>query len=289
MNKLSIGPTALIKTTINALIKNPIIFFPFFCLGCIQVFIIELIFFIPRFPLNILFAPIVSKTAGSVYLLYPYNYILLNKWYHGLESWIYIFVSCIFYAAAVKAIYQVNNEQEVDYKKIFKQTKTFYFHLAVTLGLMALVLHGIVIIYVLLLKRAWAIHSIHGIFYWIKLIIIIGAPFFELIFASVVNTLFAFVIPIIMIEEKKIIPAVIENFKNYWALMATIFVVIFVTELPFLLFVILRSSHLDDWLALNSPELSGIFLLVSVLVMLLIDAFQYTAITLCFLFKSEKV
>jgi len=289
MNQLNIGPRALIKTTLNALIKNPIIFFPFFCLGCIQIFLIETIFFIPRFPLNILFGPIVVKTAGPVFLLYPYNYILLSKWYHGLEAWIYIFISCIFYAAAVKAIYLINNDLEVDYKKIFKQSKTFYFHLAATLGLMALVLHGITIVYTLLLKRAWLIHSTSGIFYWIKFMIIIAAPIFQLIFASLVGALFAFVIPIIMVEEKKIVPALVENFKGYWSSKAIIFVVIFVSELPNLLFLLLRSSRMDEWLALNSPEISGLFLISSVLVMLLIDAFQYTAITLCFLYKSEKL
>ena len=95
-------------------------------------------------------------------------------------------------------------------------------------------------------------------------------------------------IPIIVIEQKKIVPALVLNFKRYAHFWGVIFIVLLITEIPYIPFILIRSARLDEILSVKLPEVSGIFLVVSVLLLLVIDIFQYTAITLCYLFKKEK-
>ena len=121
MKNPHMGPVSLLKAAFNTLVANPIILYPFFVLGFIQFLLLEIIYFAPRYPLSGLFGPIIVKTAGPAFLHYPYNYLLLSKWFHGLEGFIAIFISCIFYGAAVLIISLIDNRKPVNLKKVFQQ------------------------------------------------------------------------------------------------------------------------------------------------------------------------
>src|ERR1035437_4824678 len=114
MKNFHIGLRSLLNAVFNTLITNPIVLYPIFVLGFIQLLFLEIIYFTPRYPLSEFFGPIIVKTAGPVFLHYPYNYLLLSKWFHGFEVYIAIFISCIFYAAAVLIISLINSGKQVD-------------------------------------------------------------------------------------------------------------------------------------------------------------------------------
>lgn len=286
MKNTHIGPVSLLKAAVNTLVTNPIILYPFFVLGFIQLLLLEIIYFTPRYPLSELFGPIIVKTAGPEFLHYPYNYLILSKWFHGFEGFIAIFISCIFYGAAVVIIFLIDSRKPVNLKKVFLQVFSSYIHLVAAMILVVILLQGLTFLHGLVLKKALLIHSTSGIYFLAKEAVIISAPYLQLLLSCIVTALFAFVVPRIMLEQKNIITAVKLNFTNYGRLFGLILGVVIVSGLLYLPFIFLRSVQTNAMI-LKFPEMSGLFLIISILVILLIDAIQYTAITLCYLLVKE--
>lgn len=287
MNNTTQGSFSLLRAAFNTVVTNPIILYPFFILACIHLLFLEIIYFTPRYPLSEFFGSIINKTAGPAFMHYPYNYLLLSKWYYGIETIICVFISCIFYGAAVLIIALIEGGQEINLKKVFQQILSLYVHLVAAMILAVILLKGLSFLHGLAFNRALLIESTTGIYFLIKKTVIVSAPYLPLLFSCFVFSFFAFVVPIIVIEQKKIAAAVKLNFRNYRRFFGLIFGMTLISGLLYLPFILSRSSLTDQWV-LIAPEKSGLFLVLSILVMLLIDAIQYTAITLCYLLNRER-
>lgn len=279
-------PITLLRSAFSTLLENPSVLFPFACLAFVQFFFLELVFFAPRYPLNIFFGQVISRLHGEAYLHYPFNYFLLSQWFQMAQIPIYILCNSFFLGAAVSIIALINSDKIVQVKNVFRQTLSLYIHLFVAAGLSILLMSGFSFGYSFLIKRAAIIRSTSGVFYIIKRIVIEGAPYVNLFAAVIVTAMLAFIVPIIVIERKKIFQAIAENFKM---LTRSFFFILVVVLLPALLYVpiiLLRSNHrfLSEF---ASPEIWGWLIVVSVLVTLFIDAIQYTAITIYYLLKKE--
>ena len=218
---------------------------------------------------------------------YPFNYVLLNKWFQQVQVPVYVIFNSFFIGAAVLIIHNINNDKSVKMKTVFKKTLSSYIHLIVACVVAVVVLFGLSSFYGLLMRRALTIRSISGIFFMIKQAVLLGAPYVNLLFAVIVTSVFAFVIPIIVIEKKKVFSAIILNFKNLWKSFFVVFTVIFLSGLIYVPILLLRSSG-QLFRTVMIPEAWGITLIISVFVSLFIDALQYTAITTFYLLKKES-
>ncbi len=279
-------PITLLKLAINTIINHPIILYPFTIIFFIQIIILEVLLFATRNPLSLFFGPLIRRLEGEIYLHYPFNYVVLTKWFQGLEVWIYLFINSFFIGVAIAIIDLINKEKPINFKAVYKHVLSLYIHLLIGafLTIMALIIFSV--LNDLLIKRALIIRSTSGIFYIIKRIVLDGAPYFNLLFAIVVTTLFAYLIPIIILEKKKIFSAVILNFKNLFRSFWFIFVLVFLPGLLYVPVLVLKTrGHLLE--AIFIPEVWGFLIILSVIVKLLIDAIQYTAITTYYLANKD--
>ena len=97
-------PIALLRTSLGSILQNPIILYPFALMACIQLFIIEILFFAPRHPLNLFFAPMIKTLEGERFLHYPFNYAVLNKWFASTQMFTYVLLNSFFFGVAVMII-----------------------------------------------------------------------------------------------------------------------------------------------------------------------------------------
>lgn len=287
-SKISVKqPIGLLKTAVNCLFQNPIILLPFFIIAFIQIIVLEILFFAPRYPLSIFFEPLITKLSGEMFLHYPLNFILLGKWFQKFQIPIYILVNSLLLGIAVCIIKDINSDKTLRAKKIFRKTLSSYVHLITVACISVALLLGLSKLYSLVVGRAMLIRSTSGIYFIIKKAVISGTPYFNLLFAIIITTLFAFVVPIIIIEKKKIFSAIVLNFKNLRRSFLLIFTVIFLSSILYIpVFLIKSSKHLFQ--EVFPPEVFGIMLIVSVLATLLIDAVQITAVTTYYLLEKEK-
>jgi len=251
----------------------------------VQLFIIEILYFSPRYPLNVFFGPIISKIWSPAYLEYPLNFLLLPKMFQYSQMPIYIFVSSFFIAVAVGIIAAINADQKVNIGAIIKKTFSSYVHLIVAAIISFALVAVLFKLFGLVFTRAAQIRSTTGHFFMIKSIVMGGAPYFQLLLSIFATTLFAYVIPAIVIDNKKVFSALMVNFKSLKGAFWFTFFIVLTPSLLFMPILLLRNSIPLDFFA---PELRLMTLVFSVFVMVLIDAIIYTAVTSFYLVKKEE-
>jgi len=121
----------LLRGSVDTLFNNPIILFPFLTTGFIQLLILEMLYFSPRFPLAGFFNPIVKTLWGEKFIHYPHNIVILPKLFQYFQVPIYIFISSFLIAAAVMIISDLNNGKKGDFLSACREALKHYIHIFV--------------------------------------------------------------------------------------------------------------------------------------------------------------
>jgi len=284
--KTSFRSITLLRTSVNTFLGHSTILYPLLLIAFIQLLTLELLYFYPRFPLNVFFGPIVRRLWSEGYLHYPFNFALLPQLFYYAQLLIYIFIGAFLSAVAIEIIAAVNNEKRTSFKTAVRKTLPAYVHIFILSILSLSAVFGLSQAYGLLIQRALKLRAETGILSIIKKTILYGAPYADLLLGVIVTTALAFTIPIIVIERKKIFAALILNFRM---LLRSLFFVFTIVLLPTLLYVpilLLRSNFMAT-VSQNMPIFQFIVLMLSVLVTIFIDATVLTATTTFYLHKKE--
>lgn len=286
MSKLSsnIKVIPLLRSAVVTLFTHKVILFPL-CIGAfIQMLILEILYFAPRYPLSVFFAPIISKIWSETYLHFPFNFLLLPKLFQYLQIPIYIFISSFCLAALILIIKTINEDKTVKMRLILKSTLLSYVYVICASAIILVCVMGMFKAFSFIHDRAIIIRSEAGVFYWLKMTVLKGAPYIQLLISAFISSLFAYVLPVMIIDNKKVISAFIGNFKFLWGRFLFTFQIVLIPSLFFIPVLLIRNLIPPE---ISMPEIRLAMLVVSVLIMLAIDAVVYTAVTSLYLMKSE--
>lgn len=280
------NPFVLLQLSFNTLTSHPVLLFPFSILAFVQFFVLELLYFVPRYPLVLFFGPILKKMGGETFLHYPNNYALLSKWFHGLQIPIYIFLTSFILGTVIGLVYLLDSKKEVTLQKAFQRARSSYIHLVAIAFIVVFVLKVVAVGYNWILERALVISSTTGIASVVKQVVLVSSPVGNLLLTCLVTALFAFVLPIIVIEKKNVLNALKLNFLRIGASFWTLLGIAFLSGLLYLPILFLQHPRLLELISLN-PEARGSVLIIGVLLMIVIDALLYTAVTIYYLSKKR--
>ncbi len=277
----------LLRGAVNTFITHPVILFPFVTIAFIQLTFLEILYFAPRFPSAVFFNPIVKTLWGEGFNHYPNNFIVLPKLFHYAQAPLYIFISSFFISTAIAIIAAVDDGHKVKLLPAFRNVFKQYVHIFVGALISFGVFFGIHKLHSLLVMRAWDISSTEGIFFILKTAVLQTIPYVNLLNGIFVTAIFAFVFPLIVIENKKIFSAIGLNFKYLWGSFWIVFFIILIPTLFYVPVLLLR-GNIAGVAQSTFPEMRVLILAVSVLVTMFIDATVYTAITTYYLLKKER-
>lgn len=275
----------VLQATLYTLYTHKVVLIPYCFAAFVQLLVLEILYFSPRFPLNIFFTPVIGRLWNERYLHYPFDLVLLPKLFQYSQFVIYIFVSSFLVGMSINIITKINKNKKVTLTSVFKEVLPSYVHIVITASMMFLFIFLFLKSYGLLLARAQMIQSQSGIFFLIKLAVIEGSPYLNLFVSIIITTLFAYVIPIIVIEKQKFISALKSNFKFLKRNLFFTFSVVFISSMLFLPILLLRNSFPEEGLF---PEYRLWVLIISLLVMILIDAIVYTSVALNYVLSKEN-
>lgn len=287
MNKKKDQPKVftILRSSINTLFSTSAIVFPFSIILFAQLFMLEILYFIPQWPLNVFFGPVISKLWSVTYMHYPFNLALLPKLFYYAQIPAYILLSSFLICVGISAIMKTNNDEEVKIGAIFKQLLPSYVYIVVTAIITFFFIKLFVEGYDLIYQRAESIRSQTGPFYWIKTTIIVGAPYFKVLLNVVGTTLFAYVFPLIVIEKRNIFSAILLNLRYVLTAPFKTFLIVLIPTLLYVL-ILLSRNHIP--FEAQIPEMRVLSIVVSVLVMVFIDAIVYTSITTFYLIRKGQ-
>jgi hypothetical protein len=276
----------LLRNTVTTLIKNPAVLFPFCMIACIQLFILEICYFATRFPLSMFFGPVIRRFFSENYLHYPFNLVILPRLYQNnfVQAFVFIFVTSFLTGLAMSILTTINSGKQIHVRPLLKKMWPSYLHIVVASILSVVLLLVFFKGYGLVMKRALQIRSTGGLFFMVKQAILLGAPYVNLLASVLERTIFAFVLPIIVIDQKKIGAALVGNvrslFKSFW----TVFCVVLVPTLLYVPVLLLRTGGLGAGI----PEMGVFMLFVSIFVMLVIDSVVYISLATIYLLQKER-
>jgi hypothetical protein len=288
-NEQKITAWALLRGAKQNLIRHPFIFHPFLIIAFISLFLLELLVFSVRFPLNRVFEPFIVWKWGELYLHYPFNFRIITQMFQWIQAGLYIMINSFFIAAAIATIARINNQEDGPQGAAFRDVSVWkYLNAALASGLYYFVYMSLFTgLYGMILKRADMIRSTSGIFYILKQVTLQATPYVNFLSSVFVLTLFAYLIPSIVIDGKNIFSGLIENFRKLWkSFWKTFFVIL----IPSLIYVptLLMLHYIQLIVRFTWPEMYIVVLAIGVVAVIFIDAFIYTALTSYYLIKREK-
>lgn len=275
----------ILRSAVGTLTSNSVILIPFAFIAFIQLLVLEVLYFIPRWPLNTFSRPIISKLWSETFMHYPLNFALLPKLFQYAQVPMFLFFSSFLIAVAIKIIAMVDNDEEINVGKVFVGLLPSYIFIIVASFISFVIVMLFFQGYSLIYERALQIRSTAGKLYILKTIIVSGAPYFNLFLSILGTTLFAYVLPLIVIEKRKIFSAIIVNFKLVFTSPFKTFFLVCLPSLIYILILMLRNQIPFEG---RVPELRAISIILSIFITVGIDAVVYTALTTYYLIRKGR-
>ena len=276
----------LLMGSVDTYMANPVILLPFITLAFIQLLVLEILYFFPQYPLSVFFNPIVQTLWGGEFVHFPNNFLILPKLFQNVQVFIYIFVSSYLISIAVEIIAAINRNGKCSFATASREAVQRYIHIFIAALIAFCTFLGLFKFYNLLMVKVVNLSLVGGAFFAAKSIILQGTPIAILIIGAFTSALYAFVFPIIMIGKKRIITALIQNFRYLWGSFWHVFMIILVPTLFYLPVLVLR-HNIAGIANVTFPEVRVLALVIGIIVTMFIDATIYTAITTFYLLKKE--
>ncbi|MBP9853836.1 MAG: hypothetical protein KBD53_03085 [Candidatus Omnitrophica bacterium] len=275
----------ILRSSFHLILTNKTIIFPYALILFFQLLILEILYFIPRWPLNVFFDPIISKLWSENSVHYPFNIALLPKLFYFATMPAYILLFSFLICMSISTIMMVNNDERPKLGKAFKRLLPYYVYIVVGAAIMLFVNVSLIHGFDLIFARATRLQSTTGPLYWLKMTIIHGAAYFKILLNILGTTLFAYVFPLIVIEKRNVFIAIFENLKYvFTAPIKTFFLVFFPTLLYVM--IILFKGHVP--MEAEIPEMRVLYISLSALVTIFMDAMIYTSITTFYLLRKGQ-
>lgn len=277
---------SLIRSSVVTLIQNPSILYPYAIVAIIQLFMLEILFFMPRYPLIQIFGPMIIALKKSPFFLhYPFNFEVVNSWFQSSQVAFYIFIQILFVAKTILIIQKVETHEPVERmpKVSFGKYVNLVVGAAIIIGLMYAFNYG----YSFLIRRAAQIRSTSGMYFMIKQVVILGGAYVNLIVSALITTCFAYVIPVIAVEGKNVFSAMVRNFKLLKGNFSMLLMFLTMSALFFVPFLLVKTNEIAIR-SIMSPESWQLITIGGVFLIVLIDALQYTGITTTYLLKKDE-
>ncbi|MDP2928622.1 MAG: hypothetical protein Q8O01_00980 [Candidatus Omnitrophota bacterium] len=267
--KLNLAKTWL--SSYNFIKEHPVVLTPFIVIAFLECSILEVAYFCARKPLLFVFGPIVRKFFGEQFLHYPANLMLMPKLFSFGQMVVYVLGSVFLTAAAIQIFLNINSGHPVIFKAIIKNTAKKY---------MALVGYGLIyIIILLILQRLEGTAFLKAARFISKRLFGVPNELFAiasslLLFLVAVFTqvFLVLVIPIIVMDRKRLITAVVESISlglgNFLKLFGLILLPLF-----FYVPVLLMKDFLAIVMDKTFPEISLLIMLLNIVMAIFIDCF----------------
>jgi hypothetical protein len=282
------SPFTVLRLTFNLFkLEHQQIFYPFIIIVFINLFVLEILYFSPRYPLSIFFAPIVSRIWGEEYMHYPMNLMLLPKVFYYAQMVIFLFFSSILTALVADMVSAINNEKTVDFKSSLRKSLPGYVYIVIYSLLSLLLFQAFDSGYGLLMHRAFKIHSTTGVFFWIKQSIVYVAPYGSFLYSIFVTALLIYIPVLIILEKKKFLGAFLTNFKVLFGSFWLTFALILIPTLFHIPLLLIR-DNVGSLAKITSPEIQVAVIVLSVFVTTAINIFIMATVTTYYLYKKEN-
>lgn len=206
------------NTTAKSLRNNPVLFVPFLIFAIFEFITLIIIYLAPRMPLRVIFGPAIRTFWGEQFLHYPLNFLLLPKLASLSRMFLSVFLSSLLTGMAVAIVFDLYNKKQVKLKASFRVALKKYISLFIVVLILTAIFYFLVkIITIGLTKYFIAGHSrllFLGPGIWMGPILMT----LNAVIAIFVQSAFIYAIPVLIIDNEKLIKSIIKSFTVFKSL-----------------------------------------------------------------------
>jgi len=275
------------KETFSMFKNNSRVLQPFLIFALIELSALIFVYLIPRAPLSHVFGPIVRTFWGERFLHYPANFLLLPKLASLSRMFLSILFGSLLTAMAVSIVSAAQHKKNIGLRLAFKACIKKY------LLVFALVLITTILLYLcgklftfVLMKYFLARHAkllFFGPTIWFGPVLLC----FNFLVAILVQSLFAYAIPAIIIGNSRFIKAIGESFILFKKFSLTTLIIV---GLPLVIYIPIAILNSNSLLIIEKsyPEVILIVAVFSTgLTSLVIDPLVTVATSILYLTKKD--
>lgn len=286
--KQSITPFTILNQTINRIKEHPVVFYPPVIIIFLSLFILEILYFIPRFPVKNILGPIISNVWGEAYLHYPNDILNLPKIFYYAQMSQFIFITSFLLGLIPALMNGINTHQHVRFSTIIKKHLKQYIPVFLTAILSIVFYQVLCLFYDLIVQRAYHIQSTSGKFFLLKKMVLLSVPYVHTFFSVCTIFLFAFCNSAIMIKNTTFLGGLKENFKVLRSYAFLTFGIIFIPTMFYVPILILRQNN-AFMLGTTIPEFQLLIIVISIITSTIINSLITASCASLYLWQREKV
>ena len=270
-------PLALFKLALDTLDRNPVILYPLVILAALQLAILALLYFANQYPLSNFFDPLIARLWSERFLRYPLNLLLLPKLFYYAQAVLYLFCGGFLLAVAIHIVATVTAGKKISFMSAWQESLPSYIHVVLSSCLSFLLFFFFTGFYNALIDCS-SLPPWH--------ILVAGDPYIQFFAGIFFTALLIYMVPIIIIEKKKVFSAFILNFKTlFHSFWFTVLVVFLPASLYFP--IIMVRTNFERFPNSNAPEIQLIVLVLGIFLTMFIDGVIATAVTIHYLSKKK--
>lgn len=269
--------------------KHPVIFLPFLAFAVIESCALVALFLAPRFPVNLVVAPLIRTFWGERYLHYPSNFLLLPKISSLAKMTLYVIFGSVFLGTAVGFINEVftGKKNPQIWTSFFAAAKKYVSLFAAILFVTLIFYYPVKFLNLAILKY---FTSGHTKLLFLKSDVWLG-PFSIVVNFSIgilLQAAFVYMIPLLIIGNEKLLPAIGKSVLLFKRLFFPTLVLVLLSSMIYIPVILLtyNSAYLIENVF---PEIILWILFVGIAInSVVIDALMTVSTTLLFLLHREQ-
>ena len=257
------------KETIMIFGRNKNIFLPFFLVGVVDVLLLIMIYLAPQPPLSALLGPPIKVFWGERFLHYPFNLLLIPRLFDIAHIISTALSGVLMTGVAVRMLKEAHSGIKPDIVLSLNKSWRVYLKLLV----IWLVMFGLV---------SAVFKVLPAIFHFKQRaasLVVFGAGF---LISSIIQAIFIYAIPAVIIEEKKIWPAIKRSVSFCRSNFLPTLILVGLPTLIYIPMVILKGK-LPFLMSKTFPELVVVFMSLGIVISVIIDCLITSSTTVLFL------
>jgi len=260
------------------------VFYPFIGLALLQILTLFFLFLAPRPPVSVVLAPIVRAFWGETYLHYPFNFILLPKLYNYVEITLSIIIGAVMTGMTVDLVRQAKKGILPGLRAGLKNSFRRYLSL-IGVWIVTFILVSVVFRMPQFIMSKYHIGASSGLFsQWnvSRLLLVVSV-----LVGLMIEALFVYAIPSIMLEQKRTWKAIIRSFSlaksNFLATFIVVSVpMIFVISMSFV------KRKIPMLMDKMFPEITLWIMITGIIISMLANCWITTAVTTMLIKEKQK-
>ncbi|MDO8749217.1 MAG: hypothetical protein Q7J72_08925 [Candidatus Omnitrophota bacterium] len=261
------------RMTFGLFKQNPNVLIPFLLVGLVDVVLLFMIYLAPQPPLSALLGPPIRVFWGERFLHYPFNLLLIPQLFDIARIFSTALMGVLMTGAAVRMLKEAHSGIKPDIVLGLSNSLRVYLKLLV----IWLVMFGLVSV---------VFKALPAIFHFKQHIasqMVLGACF---LISILIQALFIYAIPAVIIEEKKIWPAIKRSVSFCQSAFLPTLILVGLPTLVYIPMVILKGK-LPFLMSKTFPELVVVFVGLGIVISVIMDCLITSSTTVLFLNKRK--